>query len=173
MQGNRGARRRRRLARVTSLREGNDFEVRKGELRRGRGRREGYPQVALRGALAQGWQGEEMVQTQRKLNRKKRETVGPFSGDHMAMSGSQTTKGKAANREVWAGDVETEWAEPISEVAKARESKQLEWKLKKHGGQLSQAVAVQVTLADRTLQRLVKKLGLDMRAADVAWAWVA
>ena len=173
LQGNRGARRRRRLAKVTSLREGNDFEVGKGELCRGRGRREGYPQVALRGALAQGWQGEGMVQIQRKLNRKKRETVGPFSGHHMAMSGSQTTKGKAANQEVWAGDVETEWAEPISEVAKEMVSKRLEGKLKKYGGQLTQAVAVQVTLADRTLQRLVKKQGLDMRAADVAWAWVA
>ena len=32
---------------------------------------------------------------------------------------------------------------------------------------------MKVTLADRTLQRLVKKLGLDMRAADLAWAWVA
>ena len=43
----------------------------------------------------------------------------------MAMSGSQKTKGKAANREAWLGDVETEWAEPISQEAKVRVSQQL------------------------------------------------
>ena len=126
--------------------------------------------MALRGALAQGWQG--MVRIQQKLNRRKK-IVGSLSGDHMAMRGSQKKTEKTANRDVWAGDVDTEWAEPISEMAKARVSKRQEWKLKMHGGQLTQAVAVQVTLADRTLQRLVKKLGLDMRAADLAWAWVA
>ena len=89
----------------------------------------------------------------------------------MAMKGSQTKKGKAANREAWVGDVETEWAESISEVAKAMVSARLEGKLRKNGGRLTQAVAVKVTKGDRWLHRLVEDL--DIRAADVAWAWVA
>ena len=88
----------------------------------------------------------------------------------MAMKGSQTKKGKAANREAWVGDVETEWAEPISEVAKEMVSARLEGKLEKYGGKLTQAAAVKVTLADRWLQSLMHTKGLDMRAADVAWA---
>ena len=67
--------------------------------------------------------------------------------------------------------METEWPEPISGVAKARVSARLEGKLRRQGGQLTQAVAVQVTKGDRWLQRLVEDL--DIRAADVAWAWVA
>ena len=38
-------------------------------------------------------------------------------------------KGTAANREAWVGDVETEWAEPILEVAKEMVSERLEGKL--------------------------------------------
>ena len=109
-----------------------------------------------------------MVQIQQELNRKRRRTVGPFLGHYMAMSGSQTKKGKAANLEAWVGDIETEWAKPISQEAKERVSKRLEGKLTKYGGQFTQAAAVRVTLAERWLQRFVKKEGLDMRAADVA-----
>ena len=54
----------------------------------------------------------------------------------MAMSGSQKTKGKAANREAWVGDVETEWAEPISQQAKVWLSQHLEAKLGEYGGEM-------------------------------------
>ena len=91
----------------------------------------------------------------------------------MAMSGMQKKKGKAANREAWLGDVETEWADPISQEAKVRVSQHLEAKLEKYGGKFTQAAAVRVTLTDRWLQRFVKSERLDMRAADVAWSWVA
>ena len=127
--------------------------------------------MALREALAQGWQVEGMVRIQKKLKGKKRGKVAPLSGHRMEMKGSQQKKEKAANREAWVGDVEREWAEPISEVAKARVSARLEGKLRRKGGQLTQAVAVQVTKGDRWLQRLGEDL--DIRAADVAWAWVA
>ena len=90
----------------------------------------------------------------------------------MAMSGLQKKKGKAANRKAWVGEVETEWAEPISQEAKEWVSQHLEAKLKKYGGRLTQAAAVKVTLMDRKLQRYVNSEGLDMRASDVAWAWV-
>ena len=91
----------------------------------------------------------------------------------MAMSGSQKTKGKAANREAWVGDVETEWAEPISQEAKKWVSQHPEAKLKECDGKLTHTAAVQMTLADRMLQRYVNSEGLDMRATDVAWSWVA
>ena len=93
----------------------------------------------------------------------------------MEMSGSQKTKGKAANRKAWVGDVETEWAEPISQEQQQWVSQHLEEKLKEYGGEFTQTAAVQVTLADRMLQRYMKSEGLDMRASDVhvAWSWVA
>ena len=73
----------------------------------------------------------------------------------MTMSGWQKTKGKAANWETWVGDVETEWAEPILQASKEWVSHHLEAKLKKQGGKLTHTAAVQVTLADRKLQRYV------------------
>ena len=92
----------------------------------------------------------------------------------MEMSGSQTTQRKAANREAWVGDVETEWAEPISEEAKQWFSQHLEEKLRLyHGGRLTQKAAVALTIKDRLMQRYVISEGLQMRASDVAWAWVA
>ena len=91
----------------------------------------------------------------------------------MAMSGSQKKKGKAANREAWLGDVETECAEPISQEAKVWVSQHLEAKLEEYGGEFTQAAAVRVTLMDTWLQRFVKSERLDMRAADVAWSWMA
>jgi hypothetical protein len=108
-----------------------------------------------RGALAQGGQGEGMVQIQRELNRTKRKTVGTFLGHHMEMSGSQKTKGKASNRKAWVGDAEIEWAEPISQEQQQWVSQHLEEKLKEYGGEFTQTAAVQVTLADRMLPRYV------------------
>ena len=110
--------------------------------------------MTLRGALAQGWQG--MVRSQKSLNKIKRDKAGRLSGDHIAMRGSQKTKGKkkakTANREVWAGDVETEWAEPISEEAKRWFSQHLEKKLRLyHGGRLTQQAAVALTIKDRQM----------------------
>ena len=52
-------------------------------------------------------------------------------------------------------------------------SQHLEAKLMKYGGMLTQAAAVKVTLKDRKLQRYVNSEGLQMRASDVVWAWVA
>jgi hypothetical protein len=94
------------------------------------------------------------------------------------MRGSQKTKGKkkekTVNREVWAGDVEAEWAEPISEEAKQWVSRHLEERLRLyHGGRFTQKAAVALTKKDRQLQRYVVSEGLQMRASDVAWAWVA
>ena len=163
---------------MTSRKEGSDIEAGKGELRRGRGKREGYHRVALRGALAQGWQG--MVRSRENLNgkKKKRDQAGRLSGDHIAMRGSQKTKGttttKTANREIWAGDVESEWGEPISEKAKQWVSWHFEEKLRRdHGGALTQEAACALTKKDKKLQRYVNSEGLQMRASDVAWAWVA
>ena len=132
--------------------------------------------MMLRGALAQGWQG--MVRSQQSLKKEKRNEAGRLSGDHIAMRGSQKTKGKkkvkTANREVWAGDVETEWAEPISEEAKQWVSRHLEERLRLyHGGRFTQKAAVALPKKDRKLQRYVNSEGLQMRASDVAWAWVA
>ena len=62
------------------------------------------------------------------------------------------------------GDVETEWAEPISQKAKVWVSQHLEAKLGEYGGEFTQASTVQVTLADRMLQRYVASEGLDVRA---------
>jgi hypothetical protein len=110
--------------------------------------------------------------------KKKRDTAGRLSGDHIAMRGSQKTKGKkkekTSNREVWAGDVETEWAEPISEEAKQWVSRHLEARLQLyHGGRFTQKAACALTKKDKKLQRYVGSDGLQMRASDVAWAWVA
>ena len=92
----------------------------------------------------------------------------------MTMSGRQTKKGKAANQTVWVGDVETEWDEPISQEAMEWVSQHLKAKLlTKHGGRLTQKAAVALTLKDRKLQRCVNSKGLQMRASDVAWSWVA
>ena len=57
--------------------------------------------------------------------------------------------------------------------AKEWVSLHLKAKLKEHGGKLMHKAGVQVTLADRKLQRCVISQGVDMRASDVAWAWVA
>ena len=127
--------------------------------------------MTLRGALAQGWQ--EMVRSQKKLNNQRKEKAGRLSGDHIAMRGSQKTKGKkkvkTANRDVWAGDEETEWAEPISEKAKQWVSRHLEVRLRLcHGGRFTQKTAVALTKKDRKLQRYVNSEGLRMRASDVA-----
>ena len=87
---------------MTSRKEGSDIEAGKGELRRGRGKREGYLRGTLRGALAQGLQ--EMVRSQKNLNNQRKEKAGRLSGDRIAMRGSRKTKGKkkvkTANRDV-------------------------------------------------------------------------
>ena len=115
-----------------------------------------------------------MVQTpKKKKNKQKRTTVMAFRGHHMAMSGPQMKKGKTANRTAWVGEVETEWAEPISQEAMEWVSQHLKAKLKKHGGRLTQTAAVAVTLKDKKLQRYVNSKGLQMKASDVAWSWVA
>ena len=116
-----------------------------------------------------------MVQTpKKKKNKQKRTTVMAFRGHHMAMSGPQMKKGKTANRTAWVGEVETEWAEPISQEAMEWVSQHLKAKLlTKHGGRLTQKAAVALTLKDRKLQRYVNSEGLQMRASDVAWSWVA
>ena len=94
------------------------------------------------------------------------------------MSGSQKTKGTTttttANREFWAGDVESEWGEPISEKAKQWVSWHFEEKLRRdHGGRLTQEAACAMTKKDKKLQRYVITEGLKMRPSDVAWAWMA
>ena len=77
-------------------------------------------------------------------------------------------------QKVWVGEVETVWGTPISQEAKEWVSWRLEKKLlKNHNGRLTQSAAVEVTKRDKTVERYVEKKGLQMRAADVAWAWVA
>ena len=72
------------------------------------------------------------------------------------------------------GEVETVWGEPISQEAKEWFSQRLETKLRKdHNGRLTQEAAVALTMRDRQMQRYVNAKGLQMRAPDVAWAWVA
>ena len=72
------------------------------------------------------------------------------------------------------GDVATEWGEPISQEAKEWFSQRLEAKLlKDHGGRLTQKAAVALTIQDMTMRRYVNAKGLQLRASDVAWAWMA
>ena len=81
----------------------------------------------------------------------------------------ETTTTKTANREMWAGDVESEWGEPISEKAKQWVSWHLEEKLRRnHGGRLTQEAACTLTKKDKKLQRYVVAKGLKMRPSDVA-----
>ena len=90
------------------------------------------------------------------------------------MGGRHQEKGNKASRKVWVGEVETEWDEPISQEAMEWASQHLEAKLlAKHGGRLTQKAAVALTLKDRKLQRYVNSKGLQMKASDVAWSWVA
>ena len=92
----------------------------------------------------------------------------------MTMGGRQQEKGNKASWKVWVGEVETEWDEPISQVAEQWFSQRLEEKLlQDHGGRLTQKAAVALTIKDRHMQRYVNANGLQMRASDVAWAWVA
>ena len=127
--------------------------------------------MRLRGAQAQ-WQCG-MVQTLGERKKTKENAVADWRVHHTIMGGREQEKSTKASRKVWVGDVETEWGEPISQEAKKSVSQHLEAKLKKYGGQLTQAAAVKLTLKDRKLQRYVNSEGLDMRASDVAWAWVA
>ena len=105
--------------------------------------------------------------------RKTKESVADWRVHHTTMEGREQGQSTTASRKVWVGDVETEWGEPISQEAKKSVSQHLEAKLKKYGGKLTQAAAVKLTLKDRKLQRYVNSEGLQMRASDVAWAWVA
>ena len=92
----------------------------------------------------------------------------------MNMSGLQKKKGAAASQSVWVGDVETVWGTPISQESKEWFSRRLETKLRtNHEGRLTQEAAVEVTKRDRQMQRHVTEKGLQMRASDMAWAWVA
>ena len=83
----------------------------------------------------------------------KENAVADWRVHHTTMGGQEQEKSTKASRKVWVGDVETEWGEPISQVAKKSVSKHLDAKLKKYGGQLTQAAAVKPTLKDRKLQR--------------------
>ena len=121
-----------------------------------------------------------MVRSQETVSgkKKKSDSAGRLSVDHIVMSGTQRAKKvkttKTANRESWAGDVESEWGEPISEKAKQWVSWHFEEKLRRdHGGALTQEAACALTKKDKKLQRYVVSEGLQMRASDVAWAWVA
>ena len=96
---------------------------RKGRTVQGKRQKGGVSPSGAEGSTGTGG-GRGWFELSKKLNRKKGEIVGSLSGDHMAMRGSQKKKEKkkekTANRDVWAGDVETEWAEPFLAAAASR-----------------------------------------------------
>ena len=115
-----------------------------------------------------------MEQTPGRKNKIKRKTVMIFKSHRMTMSGRQKKKSRATSQAVWVGEVEMVWGTPISKESMEWFSLHLETKLQTdHGGRLTQEAAVAVTKRDRAMQRHVSRKGLQMRAADVAWAWVA
>ena len=64
------------------------------------------------------------------------------------------------------------WDEPITEELKDWTMKYFEGLMQKnHGGWFTQEAAEALTTRDRNVQRKVQKL--EMKAADLAWAWVA
>ena len=94
----------------------------------------------------------------------------------MNMSDLQKKKSATASQNVWvtAGEVEKVWGTPISQESKEWISRHLEAKLQKnHEERLTQSAAVEVAKRDMRVERHVTKKGLQMRAADMAWAWVA
>ena len=94
----------------------------------------------------------------------------------MNMSNLKKKKRATARTNVCVGEVEKVWGTPISQEAKEWTSRHLEAKLrmlKNHDVRLTQAAAVEVAKRDRRVERYVDKRGLQMRAADMAWAWVA
>ena len=108
-----------------------------------------------------------MIQTLGERQKTKEKAAVDLRVHHTTMRGRKQEKSTKASRKVWMGDVETEWDEPILQKAMKWVSQHLKAKLKKYGGQLTQAAAVKVTLKDRKLHRYVNSEGLQMRASDV------
>ena len=109
-----------------------------------------------------------------RTNTTKTKTVMIFKSRCMNMCDLQKKKSAAASQNVWVGEVEKVWGTPISQEAKKWISRHLKAKLQKnHDGRLSQSAAVEVAKRDMRVERYVDKQGLQMRASDTAWAWVA
>ena len=105
--------------------------------------------LPVRGAQAQ-WQ-HGMVQTLGKRKKTKEKAVADWRVHHTTMGGREQEQSTKASRKVWVGDAEAEWGEPISQKAMKSVSQHFEAKLKKYGGQITQAAAVKLTLKDRKL----------------------
>ena len=133
---------------------------RKGSRAQGKRLKGGVPPSGAEGSTGTGVAGNGSRSGKLKRKKKKqRGRAGRLSGDRIAMSSTQGTKGKTATRtakqEGWAGDEELEWAEPISEE-KLWVSQHFEGKLQRdHGGSLTQEAACAMTRRDKKLQRYV------------------
>ena len=92
----------------------------------------------------------------------------------MNMGNRKKQKRATAKQNVWLEEVEKVWGTPISQEAKEWTTLHLEAKLlNEHNGRLTQNAAVQMAKRDKKVERYVKSNALQMRASDMAWAWVA
>ena len=92
----------------------------------------------------------------------------------MNMSKQRKPKRATAKQNVWVEEVEKVWGTPITQERKQWVTQHLEGKLlKKHNGRLTQEAAVALATRDRRVERMVTANEQEMRASDLAWAWVA
>ena len=90
------------------------------------------------------------------------------------MSNQKKAKRTTTKQNVWVEEVEKVWGIPISQEGKEWTTRRLEAKLRKdHNGRLTQNASVEPAKSDRLVERYVETNKLQMRASDMAWAWVA